>query len=518
MPPATMDRRRFIRSYLLNPPLIGALVSIAMSILTALLAPWPAPQFHDEFSYLLAGDTFAHGRLTNGPHRYWEFFETFQVLSQPTYASKYPPAQGMALAIGQVIFGEPIIGVWLSTAAACAAVGWMLKGALPRRWATIGAAIVALHPMILDWNWSFWGGSVALGGGALLVGATIRLRWCTRAGLGIVAGVGMMVLANSRPLEGAILSAACVATIVVIVARSAKPQAAVRVAVPMTVVLLLNFAWMAYYNWRVTGNATVMPYALYERQYAPTRPLAWMPPPATLPAYRHAPMREFYLNWELPNYQRQRTLGGFISSSGGKLWTFASAYAPAPAPTLALALLALPCAWRRSWAVRWASIVSVICILNALPVLTFFPHYTAPVAGAIFLVIVASLFGARRRAWGRALLAIVIVGQLVAAGWWAWRRATRPPSWNDARQALIVQKAASGKKYLIFVRPGEGYYVHNEWVYNAADIDAQPVVWARDMGPEEDRKLIEYYRDEGRAVEVLTIGSNGIELSPYRAP
>src|SRR6185436_13362629 len=145
---------------------------------------WPAPQFHDEFSYLLAGDTFAHGRLANPPHRYWEFFETFQVLSQPTYASKYPPAQGMMLALGEVLLGEPIVGVWLSTAAACAAVGWMLNGALPRRWATIGAALVAMHPLVLDWSWCFWGGSVAMGGGALLIGATIRLRSCARATLG----------------------------------------------------------------------------------------------------------------------------------------------------------------------------------------------------------------------------------------------------------------------------------------------------------------------------------------------
>src|SRR5688572_5565642 len=49
----------------------------------------PIPEIHDEYAYLLAGDTFARGRLTNPPHPLWRSMETFQVLQRPTYQAKY---------------------------------------------------------------------------------------------------------------------------------------------------------------------------------------------------------------------------------------------------------------------------------------------------------------------------------------------------------------------------------------------------------------------------------------------
>ena len=103
------------------------------------------PRINDEYSYLLMADTFSHHRLTNPTPPAWQHFETFHVNMTPTYHSKYPVSQGLALAFGQIVFHQPWIGVYLSTALLCGAICWCLQAFVPPGWALLGGLLAVFR-------------------------------------------------------------------------------------------------------------------------------------------------------------------------------------------------------------------------------------------------------------------------------------------------------------------------------------------------------------------------------------
>jgi hypothetical protein len=66
-----------------------------------------------------------------------------------------------------------------------------------------------------------------------------------------------------------------------------------------------------------------------------------------------------------------------------------------------------------------------------------------------------------------------------------------------------------GGRHLVIVRYGENHSPHYEWVYNEADIDRAPIVWARDMGEARNREILDYYPE--RAAWRLTVDWNHSE-------
>jgi hypothetical protein len=182
------------------------ILPIALRLGVSPWVPHPVPAVHDEFSYLLAADTFASGRLANPSHPMWFNLETFHVVQHPTYASKLLPGQGLLLAVGQVFFGDPLVAVWLSAGAMCAAIFWMLRGWVSAPWALLGGllAVFRCHPGHY-WMDSYWGATLAATGGALVIGAVARTQR-GRLSIGVILGVGLALLGLTRPYEGVVFS------------------------------------------------------------------------------------------------------------------------------------------------------------------------------------------------------------------------------------------------------------------------------------------------------------------------
>ena len=276
---------------------LSGVAGILTSMSFALFSGIPLPFVHDESSYLLGADTFAEGRIANPSHPMWMHFESFHIIVQPVYATKYPPGQSLILALGQVAFGLPIAGVWLSMGLLAASVCWMLQAFVPARWALLGSVLVATQSStVLQWSCGYMGGALAAAGGAIVYGAWGRIRRRPQPGASILFAVGLVILANTRPFEGAIVSIPAALTIIW---RLFGPNrwpakiALMRVALPAGCVLAAAGALMAYYNSRITGNPLKLPYMMHDEQYMSAQPFVFMKA-HIVPEFRHDMMRRFY--------------------------------------------------------------------------------------------------------------------------------------------------------------------------------------------------------------------------------
>lgn len=478
-------------------------LSIRAALIPVLGVPQPAA--HDEFSYLLAGDTFAHGRLTNPPHPRWIHFESFHIIQQPTYASKYGPTEGLVLATGQRL-GHPWIGQWLITALMCSALCWMFQGWMPPAWALFGGILVVLRLGIFGyWMNGYWSASVVAFGGALVLGALPRIKSHCRAQDAVLMALGLVILANSRPYEGLVLSLTVAAAILIWMMGQRRTQLSVvfaRFIVPLVFVVGIAAAAAGYYNYRVTGNPRLMPYTVNHLMYGQAPFFLWQKPLAP-PSYHHAVMREFYEN-DLSAYRFESTISGFLRSCVSRAWKMWGFYL---GPALSIPLLAFPCIVRDR-KMRFPLVASAVFLLGLAVETWMLPHYLAPALGLLYLVLLQcmrhmTVWRRRGQRVGSALVGVVpgvvplILSAMIVLRLTALISHVQiEPDWprgNVARAQIVRSLQNSPGQHLILVRYGTKHLPDDEWVYNAADIDHAKVVWARDMGEQDNQELLRYF-------------------------
>jgi hypothetical protein len=498
--------------WILGSNLRSVLFVIAVALAgRALLLPAvgiPQPRINDEYSYLLMADTFSHHRLTNPTPPAWQHFETFHVNMTPTYHSKYPVSQGLVLAVGEIVFHQPWIGVYLSTALLCGAICWCLQAFVPPGWALLGGLLVVVRIALLSyWMNSYWGGSMAALGGALALGALVRLFDPQRSErnrllLASLFAVSLLILATSRPYEGFAFSLPLLVyfgyqTVRARIGTKALLRATV---LPVVVIGLAGVVLMAYYNKKTTGSPLLLPYVLYQRTY-PDLPLA-LPLFLGQGARPYLPARDpVFEKWyavlvEEHGYQQTNTVSGLVALEARRLginWLFYVG----PALSFPVLLGFLSCITQRRLRIAVAVTIATGAAI-AMSVVSQV-HYFSPATAAVYIFAVAGLhyLWQQQKDGERAfVIAVCLTVVAVSVSRQTGSTANTVFTFRDARKLVAQQlKNQPGKQLVLVSYDLQRHYPGNELVHNGADFNSETILWARSKGEDNDRELCQAYSD-----------------------
>jgi hypothetical protein len=162
------------------------------------------------------------------------------------------------------------------------------------------------------------------------------------------------------------------------------------------------------------------------------------------------------------------------------------------------------------------------------------PTYAAALACIIYALLIAAMQSIRRWDWSakctglaiiRAVFVICFLMLLIRGfGPLAGMRLPQamPLSWcsphlfDDLSRAPVQAALESNPGlHLALVRYRHDRVQPVDWVQNLADIDGQKVVWANDMGQQQNQELIEYFK--GRKVWLVEPDKTPPQVSPYPA-
>jgi hypothetical protein len=157
------------------------------------------------------------------------------------------------------------------------------------------------------------------------------------------------------------------------------------------------------------------------------------------------------------------------------------------------------------------------------------PHYFSPsTALMLALLLLAMRCTSRWKFYGRksglfltraipaicVFLFVLRAAHGPLAGYDIWTQAwyQRGPE-SFGRAALLSELNGLPGKQLVMVRYQLGHNLLVEWVHNEADIDAAKVVWARELAPSENERLLKYFAD--RRVWLLEADEKPPKVTPY---
>ena len=329
-------------------------------------------------------------------------------------------------------------------------------------------------------------------------------------------GCGLEIL--TRPFESVLLAVSIAVPIVVMIRRVPRRVVAIGLIAlsPALVLTLLQ-------SRAVTGSWTTLPYVLSRFQYGIPATFTFQPNPQ--------PHRELNREQQI-DYQAQtdvhgdkpETLGSYFRRLADRFRFFRFFLLPA----LYLAMLFfLP--ELRSRRYLWAAGSVAIFSLGTNFYPYYYPHYIAAVT---CLLILMPVVGLRRlnSVSGDAMRILLLLCLAHFTFWYGLHLVANEDlfiatgsyeSWDfvnfgdaEGRLAIDHRLAQATGQQLVFVRLGPAHLLR-EWIHNDADIDRSRVVWALDLGDEENAKLRAYYPH--RTAWIVEPDAKPPRLAPYAA-
>ena len=198
----------------------------------------------------------------------WTHFESIHITMQPTYQSMYFPGQGLLLAAGRAICGNPWMGQLLASALMCAALCWMLQAWLPRNWALLGGTIAVVRLGIFSYwtNTYHAAGSLAALGGALILGGASAIDADGAVTLCPADGWRACGSGSYAAVRGSVLL--CMPVALALVALDVEGQEPAEPAARRAwrrrccVLVIAAVTWLGYYDYRAFGSPLTLPYTV----------------------------------------------------------------------------------------------------------------------------------------------------------------------------------------------------------------------------------------------------------------
>jgi hypothetical protein len=308
---------------------------------------------------------------------------------------------------------------------------------------------------------------------------------------------------------------------------------------------LAGVAALGFYNQQITGNPLRLPYFEYNSQYlsTPQFNILQMSAPKK---FRYESMRVIDEIWERRQWENSRrpqflidrplqwiaAAAMFAGGTGAflpviavrasavdqgavfNLYNLVHIFLSGAMVLLPVVVFAKPLATGRR--TRYAFALVTATVVGSFLSAAFYQHYAAPAVAPI-LILITGAYRYLRYARGGTMLAVLIpvcaIGLSLADGVPALLR--EPAVLRVATRSRLEETVKQHPgRHLIIVRYSGGLRPIEEWVYNGADLDNAPVVWAHDLGTVENRRLTTYFHD--REVWLFQPNIDAEWIGPYK--